>query len=75
MSKMKDVYFSMMESTMNHLVCNLEDGEIVQRLHNEFGSFFAGCFDEVINQAKADLATFHNDMMHSAFSHEDYYGR
>ena len=71
MSKMKQVYSSMIEATMNYITNNIDDDQIAKHLRDEFGSFFDNCFAEVIDQARVDLASFHRDMMYGAYSHEE----
>jgi hypothetical protein len=75
MSKMKEIYFEMIDAAMNYIGHGLDEQETSHALEKEFGVFFTKYHDDIIGQAKIDLASFHRDMMHSVYSHEENYGQ
>ncbi len=74
MSKMKELYSDMIDVAMNCIAHGGCDEDVSQTLNHEFGVFFNKYHTDIIEQAKNDLAAFHNDMMHSVYSHEEKYG-
>ena len=73
MSKMKDVYFDMVDMAMDYVLRGHDDDEVIQALTKKFGPFFMPYQWSVIQEAKKDVAAFHNDMMHGIYSHEGQY--
>jgi len=73
MSKMKEAYIDMLNTAMNYILAGYSDEQVEQTLTKVFGPFFVPYQRSVIDEAKKDVASYHNDMMHGVYSHEEQY--
>jgi hypothetical protein len=60
---MKELYIDMVDAAMDCISHGLSDNDLIEALEKEFGVYFTINREQVLNEAKKDLAAYHNDMM------------